>query len=119
MKHCFLRPKALQESKGVVDTPKMGPSTFPNHFYLYLWRSPNSPGTLYLAQGFETAEALCRGLTEDGYIVKVVHMATDAEFELRDGKLHPTTPSSLSRGPVTRDPSSHGPSSQGTSPAFA
>lgn len=97
----------------------MGPSTIPNHFYLYLWRSPNSPGTLYLAQGFETAEALCRGLTEDGYIVKVVHIATDTEFELRDGNLHPTTPSSLSRGSSSGDPSSHGPSSQGISPAFA
>jgi hypothetical protein len=67
----------------------MGPHTSPGHFYLYLWRSPNSPGTLYLAEGFETAEALCRGLTDDGYIVKVVHMATNTEYELQQGKLYP------------------------------
>lgn len=87
----------------------MGPSSFPNnHFFLYLWRSPNSPGTLYLAQGFETAEALCRGLTEEGYIVKVIHMATDAEFELCDGTLRPTAKGS-----------NQGPAGQGISPAFA
>jgi hypothetical protein len=84
----------------------MGPSTLPDSFYLYLWRSPNSPGTLYLAKGFETAEALCRGLTEDGYIVKVIHMATNTEFELCDGKLRPSS-------------SGQGPSSQGMTEAFA
>lgn len=86
----------------------MGPPNIPDHFYLYLWRSPNSPGTLYLAQGFETAEALSRGLTEDGYIVKVVHTATDTEFELCQGKLCPISKSS-----------SQGQSNQGMSPAFA
>jgi hypothetical protein len=75
----------------------MGPSTLPEGFYLYLWRSPNAPGTLYLAKGFETAETLCRGLTEDGYIVKVVHMASDTEFELCEGSLKPT-PVSPSQG---------------------
>lgn len=69
----------------------MGPSTIPGSFYLYLWRSPDSPGTLYLAKSFETAEALCRGLTEDGYIVKVIQAGSDTEFELCEGKLRPTT----------------------------
>jgi hypothetical protein len=68
----------------------MEPSSLPDSFYLYLWRSPQLPGTLYLAQGFSTAEALCRGLTEDGYIVKVIHTATDTEYELREGGLRPT-----------------------------
>ena len=72
----------------------MGSLSPPDNFYLYLWRSPNSPGTLYLAKGFETAEALCRGLTEDGYIVKVIHMTSDTEFELCDGKLRPMAPGS-------------------------
>jgi hypothetical protein len=90
--------------------PKMGPSSAPDNFYLYLWRSPNSPGTLYLAKGFDTAEALCRGLVEDGYIVKVVHMATDTEYELCAGKLRPTGPGG---------PSDQGPSSAGMSQAFA
>jgi len=84
----------------------MGPSTLPDSFYLYLWRSPNSPGTLYLAKGFETAQALCRGLTEDGYIVKVIHMATNTEYELSDGKLRPSSPG-------------QDPSSQGMTQAFA
>lgn len=57
---------------------------------MYLWRSPNQPGTLYVAQGFETTEALCRGLTEDGFIVKLVHTATNAPFELNGGRLCPT-----------------------------
>jgi hypothetical protein len=92
----------------------MGPSSIPDSFYLYLWRSPNLPGTLYLARGFETTEALCRGLVEDGYIVKVIQLGTDTEFELRQGKLRPLAPASPSR-----NPSSQGPPSQGMSPAFA
>ncbi len=64
-------------------------SSYPESFALYLWRSPESPGTLYLANGFSTAETLCRSLAEDGYIVKVVHAATDTEYELRDGALSP------------------------------
>lgn len=86
----------------------MAPPSVSEDFYLYLWRSPDSPGTLYLAKGFETAEALCRGLTEDGYIVKVIQTATNTEFELCDGKLCPT-----SQGPGPR------PSNRGMNPAFA
>ena len=67
----------------------MGPSSFSEGFALYLWRSPERPGTLYFANGFSTAESLCRSLAEDGYIVKVVHAATDTEYELRDGALWP------------------------------
>jgi hypothetical protein len=67
----------------------MGPLSTPPNFCLYLWRSPTLPGTLYLAQGVEAAEALCRELSEDGYIVKVVQSTTDAEFELCEGKLCP------------------------------
>jgi hypothetical protein len=73
----------------------MQASRIPDNFCLYLWRSRNSPGTLYLAKGLENAEALCRGLTEHGYIVKVIHMSTNTEFELRDGRLSPTTQSRL------------------------
>jgi hypothetical protein len=97
----------------------MGPSSPPDNFYLYLWRSPNSPGTLYLAKGFETAEALCRGLVQDGYIVKVIHMTTDTEFELCDGRLRPTGQSPTSQDASDQGPSSQGPSNQGISPAFA
>jgi hypothetical protein len=91
----------------------MGPSSIHDNFYLYLWRAPNVPGTMYLARGFETTEALCRGLTEDGYIVKVIQTGTDTEFELRAGKLCPT------QGSTGEDPSSQGPSSQGMTQAFA
>src|ERR1700733_6482920 len=102
----------------------MAPSSISNSFYLYLWRSPNSPGTLYLAQGFETAEALCRGLTDDGYIVKVIHMASDTEFELCGGRLCPTTSGSSSpgpsnQGPTNQGPTNQGPTNQGMSPSFA
>jgi hypothetical protein len=68
----------------------MGLSCSSEGFALYLWRSPESPGTLYLANGFSATEALCRSLADDGYIVKVVHAATDTEFELRDGELLPS-----------------------------
>jgi hypothetical protein len=95
----------------------MAPSSVPEDFYLYLWRSPDSPGTLYLAKGFQTAEALCRGLTEDGYIVKVIQTSTNTEFELCDGKLCPSpqVPSPQSG----RGQSGRGPSSRGMNPAFA
>jgi hypothetical protein len=69
----------------------MQASRIPDNFCLYLWRSPNCPGTLYLAKGLDTAEALCRGLIEHGYIVKVIHMATNSELELREGRLCRTT----------------------------
>jgi hypothetical protein len=82
----------------------MGPSTTPDSFYLYLWRSPNSPGTLYLAKGFATAEALCRGLTEDGYIVKVIQVTTNTEYELCDGELSPIAQNSPSLGAAGHDP---------------
>jgi hypothetical protein len=67
----------------------MAPSSSTESFALYLWRSPESPGTLYLANGFSTAEALCRSLADEGYIVKVVHPATDTEYELCNGALRP------------------------------
>ena len=98
---------------GLDEQSKMGPLSPPDNFYLYLWRSPNSPGTLYLAKGFETAEALARGLTEAGYIVKVIHMTTDTEFELWDGRLRPMGPSSSNQ----RSPGN--PGGRGMSPAFA
>jgi hypothetical protein len=105
---------ALQDSKGSADGAKMGPSSTSDNFYLYLWRSRNVPGTLYLARGFETTEALCQGLSEHGYIVKVIQMATDIEFELSQGKLRPIHPSAAPRRRSTQ-----GPSSQGTIPVFA
>jgi hypothetical protein len=80
----------------------MATSTIPDSFCLYLWRSPELPGTLYLAENFDAAEALCRGLTEDGYTVKVIHVASNAEFELSAGKLCP--PKSLGRTNSSREP---------------
>jgi hypothetical protein len=67
----------------------MDSSRFSESFALYLWRSPEAPGTLYLAKGRSTAEALCQSLTDDGYIVKVVHSATDTEYQFHDGALRP------------------------------
>jgi hypothetical protein len=67
----------------------MATSGIPESFFMYLWRSPNLPETLYAAQGFEETEALYKGLGDDGYIVKLIHMATNAEFELSAGRLCP------------------------------
>jgi hypothetical protein len=97
----------------------MGTSTITENFYLYLWRSSDSPGTLYLAKSFETAEALCRGLTEDGYIVKVIHMATNVEFELHEGRLCPSEQSPSLPGPSGHPPASQGSPSQGMNPVLA
>src|ERR1700733_4765565 len=78
----------------------MAMATIPESFYMYLWRSPNLPGTLYVAQGFEETEALYRGLAEDGYIVKLIHTATNAEFQLSAGRLCPAQGSLLEEGPT-------------------
>lgn len=59
-------------------------------FCLYLWRSAESPGTLYLARGVHNARAVCAELMAVGYIVKIVEMATNVEFEMRDGRLIPS-----------------------------
>jgi hypothetical protein len=83
---------------------EMVPSRASDNFYLYLWRSPNSPGTLYLVTGFETAEALCQGLEEDGYIVKAIQTRTDTEFELCDGKLRPAAQRSVCQDPGSGTP---------------
>jgi len=48
------------------------------------------PGTLYLAKDSESAAAVCAGLTAEGYVVKVVHAATNTEYEICDGALLPS-----------------------------
>ena len=60
-----------------------------DEFCLYLWRSLDVPGTLYLAGDFEHAKAVYAGLIAEGYLVKVVHAATNTEYEMSDGKLLP------------------------------
>jgi hypothetical protein len=60
-----------------------------DEFCLYLWRSPDVPGTLYLAKDFEHANAVYSGLIAEGYVVKVVHASTNTEYEMCDGKLLP------------------------------
>jgi len=97
----------------------MGQSRISDNFSLYIWRSSDSPGTLYLAREVDTAEALCQGLTQDGYIVKVIHMATNTEFQLRDAKLCPIAQDPSSRTLTRNSPSRKRPSSQGMSQAFA
>jgi hypothetical protein len=56
-------------------------------FCLYLWRSLEAPGTLYLARCIESAQAVCEELIAAGYIVRVVQMVSNVEFEFRDGAL--------------------------------
>jgi hypothetical protein len=61
----------------------------PDEFCLYLWRSLEAPGTLYLARDLEHAQAVYAGLMAEGYVVKVVHPATNTEYEMCDGTLLP------------------------------
>jgi hypothetical protein len=56
-------------------------------FCLYLWRSLDAPGTLYLARGIHSARAVCAELIAAGYVVRIVQMSTNAEYELREGAL--------------------------------
>ena len=60
-----------------------------NEFCLYLWRSLESPGIVYLARSADSARAVYSGLVGEGYIVKAVHTGSGAEFELRGETLVP------------------------------
>ncbi len=60
-----------------------------DEFCLYLWRSLESPGILYLARSIDSARTVYAGLEQEGYIVKAVHMDSGTEFEMRDGALQP------------------------------
>jgi hypothetical protein len=53
-----------------------------------------------MAQGFEATEALYKGLKEEGFIVKLVHMPTNAEFELTSGRLCPSHGVLVSEAPT-------------------
>ena len=61
--------------------------TIEDVFCLYLWRSLDAPGTLYLARGIHSARAVCAELIAAGYVVRVVQMVTNVEYEFRDGTL--------------------------------
>ena len=60
-----------------------------DEFCLYLWRSRDVPGTLYLARDLEHAKAVYAGLIAEGYVVKVVHAPTNTAYALCDGALLP------------------------------
>ena len=64
-------------------------SAIPDEFCLYLWRSLQSPGILYLARSLDSARTVYEGLAQEGYIVKAVHMDSGTEFEMRNGALLP------------------------------
>ena len=65
----------------------MANPTIEDVFCLYLWRSLDAPGTLYLARGIHSAREVCAELIAAGYVVRVVQMVTNVEYELRDGTL--------------------------------
>jgi hypothetical protein len=58
-------------------------------FCLYLWRTVQAPGTLYIAAGLHQATAVHKELVGDGYLVKVVHVNTNTQYVMRDGTLIP------------------------------
>ena len=60
-----------------------------DEFCLYLWRSLDMPGTLYLAKDLHSASAVYAGLIAEGYVVKVVHAATNIEYEMCGATLEP------------------------------
>ena len=62
---------------------------FDDEFCLYLWRSAEAPGVVYLARSADSARAVYNGLVEEGYIVKAIHAGSGAEFEVRGGALRP------------------------------
>ena len=66
--------------------PEPGPR---DAFCLYLWRTMEAPGTLYLAGDIAHATAVYDELVRDGYTVKVVHVPTDTEYEMLHGSLTP------------------------------
>jgi len=47
------------------------------------------PGTLYLAKDLHSASAVYAGLIAEGYVVKVVHAATNIEYEMCGATLEP------------------------------
>ncbi len=73
----------------VADEWNVGQQGLFENFYLYFWRSLESPGIRYLARSASAAEAMSRELMQEGYIVKVVHAATDTEYAWRQGALLP------------------------------
>ncbi len=75
-------------------------------FCLYLWRSLETPGTLYLAKSIDNAQAVCAELIDAGYLVKVSQMGTNTEYELRDGKLIACAPTFTSQAKPVRLPRS-------------
>ena len=72
-----------------ADLGNVGQPGLIENFYLYFWRSMESPGIRYLARSISAAEAMSQELLREGYIVKVVHAATDTEYEWRQGALRP------------------------------
>jgi hypothetical protein len=63
-----------------------------DEFCLYLWRSEEAPGIVYLARSRDSARAVYRAMVDEGYIVKAVHANSGAEFEERNGALLPVLP---------------------------
>jgi hypothetical protein len=57
------------------------------------------PGTLYLAKDSDSAAAIYAGLIAEGYVVKVVHAATNTEYEICDGAF---LPKPFSQPPIDR-----------------
>jgi len=68
-----------------------------DEFCLYIWRSLEAPGTLYLAKDIRNAQAVCAELIDTGYIVKVSQMGTNTEYEMQDGRLIACAPASSYR----------------------
>jgi hypothetical protein len=113
--HQRVNPEQAEYSAGVkssfvsADPRAMGSQAIREAFCLYLWRSPDAPGTLYLVGSIHSAQAVCAELFDAGYIVKVVQTATNIEYEMRDGRLIACDPISTSPANRVRRPRSRQP----------
>ena len=73
-----------------------------DEFCLYIWRSLESPGIVYLARSIDSARAVYSGLADEGYIVKAVHLDSGTEFEIRNGALLPVLADSVTGNQLRR-----------------
>jgi hypothetical protein len=58
-------------------------------FCIYLWRTADAPGALYIAKDFYVAQALCAALVDEGYLVRAVALEADVDYKITQGKLAP------------------------------
>ncbi len=75
-----------------ADVPGVIEQKMRNVFCLYLWRSPETPGAVYLADSLQSAQAIYSGLLDLGYIVRAMQLGSNLLYGLEGGELKPLGP---------------------------